>query len=546
MNKLKYHASRMNLKLLFPALAGACVLAISLVVWQVFSANETRHAGRIVKDRAAAVSHYIRDGVESRISALERMARRVEDRTPTSGEWEYDVRLNTAGYPGFNHIERLDLANGERIVPRGAGARSAVGELLASDDNLRETIASSARSHKVVLILTSRSGEFGKWLLVGVPIFKGGEPNGFIIGLIETEELFNSILHADLIRGYSVAVFHGNKEIYRSSQEDRNTGEPKVQQAELMNSSGLSLQVVVWPEPEYLSDISSSLSTLPLFIGPLLAMALFASIYFAQRAAEREKEAVRVNIELKEENCKRMMAEEKAARHAKALERSNAELEQFAYVASHDLQEPLRIISGYMQLLEKRYRGKLGEDADEFIRHSVAAVSRMQILIGDILAYSRVGSGGRKIERLDLKGVLAVVLADLKASIDESGALVTHDDLPVIEADSSQMYHLLMNLVGNAIKYRGHAAPRIHIGAAQRPGEWLFWVKDNGIGMDMKDSVRIFDVFERLHGNDRYSGTGIGLAICKKAVESHGGRIWVESSPGDGSVFYFTIPDRKP
>ncbi|RMD84093.1 MAG: PAS domain S-box protein [Candidatus Dadabacteria bacterium] len=225
------------------------------------------------------------------------------------------------------------------------------------------------------------------------------------------------------------------------------------------------------------------------------------------------------------------------------IRRSNEELERFAYVASHDLQEPLRMVSSYTQLLAKRYRGKLDADADDFIGFAVDGANRMHQLINDLLEYSRVGTRGRELEPTDAEEVLATVLADLRVAIEESGAQVTHDRLPVVMADSTQLRQLLQNLIGNALKYRGERPPRIHVGCqrADAPDQWTIYVRDNGIGIAPEHFERIFQIFQRLHGRGEYSGTGIGLAVCKKIVERHGGRIWVESEPGHGSTFYFTI-----
>ncbi|HEX6908932.1 MAG TPA: ATP-binding protein [Longimicrobium sp.] len=238
----------------------------------------------------------------------------------------------------------------------------------------------------------------------------------------------------------------------------------------------------------------------------------------------------------------RVHAEEALAQQADELARSNAELEQFAYVASHDLQEPLRMVSSYTQLLARRYRDKLDDDAHEFIGYAVDGVQRMQSLISDLLAYSRVGSRGGSLEATSLDTALARTLDMLRVPLEEAGAEVTADPLPTVRADPVQMGQLLQNLVGNALKFRGEAPPRVHVGARRDGAEWIISVRDNGIGIAPEYAQRIFVIFQRLHTRADYPGTGIGLAICKKIVERHGGRIWVESAEGRGSTFHFTLP----
>jgi light-regulated signal transduction histidine kinase (bacteriophytochrome) len=227
------------------------------------------------------------------------------------------------------------------------------------------------------------------------------------------------------------------------------------------------------------------------------------------------------------------------------LNRSNAELEQFASLASHDLQEPLRMVGSYTQLLAKRYKGKLGPDADEYIGFAVDGANRMQRLIQDLLIYSRVGTGGADLLNTSSEEALGEAIKNLRGSIGESGALVTHDPLPMVQADERQLTQLFQNLVGNAIKYQKPGIPRVHISATREGKKWMFSVKDNGLGIEPRYFEKIFVMFQRLHKREEFNGTGIGLAICKKIVERHGGRISVESQPGLGSTFHFALAESK-
>jgi light-regulated signal transduction histidine kinase (bacteriophytochrome) len=226
------------------------------------------------------------------------------------------------------------------------------------------------------------------------------------------------------------------------------------------------------------------------------------------------------------------------------LRRSNEDLQQFAYAASHDLQEPLRGIASFTTLLEKRYKGKLDEKADEFIDY-IIDVKRMQMLIKDLLEYSRASTKGIVFRPVNCSVALEQALYSLRLAIEESLAEVTYDLLPIIMGDEAQLSRLFQNLISNAIKFHSHEPLKIHISAHRKEDEWRFSIRDTGIGIDLKQSQRIFVIFQRLHTRAEYPGTGIGLAICKKIVERHNGRIWVESEPGKGSTFHFTIPNGR-
>jgi len=240
----------------------------------------------------------------------------------------------------------------------------------------------------------------------------------------------------------------------------------------------------------------------------------------------------------------RKRSEEYLVKTAEDLKRTNDQLEQFAYVASHDLQEPLRMVASYTQLLAKRYQGRLDSDADEFIAFAVDGCNRMQTLIRDLLTYSRSGTESKVLREISGETALDEALANLNISIEESGATVTHDLLPDLKTNDTQLVQVLQNLIGNAIKYRGAAAPQVHV-SARKSGDkkWIFSVRDNGLGIAPQYFERIFIIFQRLHGRQEFNGTGIGLAICKKIVERMGGRIWVESQLEKGSTFYFSLPE---
>ena len=245
---------------------------------------------------------------------------------------------------------------------------------------------------------------------------------------------------------------------------------------------------------------------------------------------------------------------EEAERHSEVLEvraaelkRSNDDLQQFAYIAAHDLQEPLRVISSFTQLLAQRYKGRLDSDADEFIGFAVDGAHRMQALIQSVLAYCRVGTADKEFRAVSSEVALKQALDNLRNAIADSAGVVTHDPLPTISADSVRLAQLFQNIVGNAIKYRGEEPPRVHVSAMKNgSGEWIFSIRDNGLGIDSQYFDKIFLMFQRLHGRGEFSGMGIGLTVCKKIAERHGGRMWVESVPGQGSTFYIALPEEGP
>ena len=240
----------------------------------------------------------------------------------------------------------------------------------------------------------------------------------------------------------------------------------------------------------------------------------------------------------------RKRIEQQLREQAADLARSNADLQQFAYVASHDLQEPLRMVASYTQLLARRYQGRLDPDADEFIGYAVDGARRMQELITDLLAYSRVGTRGKPPAPTDCRVVVDQVVKDLQAAIEDADAVVTRDELPIVHADATQLSHVFQNLIANAIKFRGEDPPRVHVSAELDGNFWRVAIRDNGIGIEPQYADRVFVIFQRLHAHRTYPGTGIGLAICKKIVERHGGQIWFESEPNAGTTFYFTVPAR--
>jgi signal transduction histidine kinase len=263
-----------------------------------------------------------------------------------------------------------------------------------------------------------------------------------------------------------------------------------------------------------------------------------------KRVQERTSELQKSNEQLGMEVEERRQAEAKLLLQSQELARSNTELEQFAYVASHDLQEPLRMVASYVQLIEKRYQDKLDSDGREFIEFAVDGAKRMQVLIEDLLTYSRITTRAKPFQSTNFEEVLEAVTDNLQMVIRESGAQITHSPLPTVSGDVTQLTQLFQNLISNAIKFRRDTTPEVHIHVESQEDYWLISVQDNGIGIEAQHLDRIFLLFQRLHGRGAYPGTGLGLAICRKIVERHGGTIWAESETGSGSKFSFTIPKK--
>jgi signal transduction histidine kinase len=275
----------------------------------------------------------------------------------------------------------------------------------------------------------------------------------------------------------------------------------------------------------------------------LLGFGFPISVFVAARKLQKsEVEQAKLTIALRQRAIELQAINKELEDTTNELVRSNADLQQFAYICSHDLQEPLRVVSNFSQLLANRYEGKLDEKADQFIEFIVDGSKRMQNLINDLLIYSRVQTTEQVFREVDSSHAVEMALANLKLAIEESGATIHCESLPTIEGDTSQLLQLFQNLLGNALKFRSKELPSIRISAAQRDNTWQFAVSDNGVGLDMQFADRIFLIFQRLHSRDMYPGSGIGLAVCKKIVQRHGGCIWVESELGQGSTFYFTIP----
>jgi PAS domain S-box-containing protein len=357
--------------------------------------------------------------------------------------------------------------------------------------------------------------------------------------LSENRQIVYMSPSSEKITGYGPQEFMNNPDLLTNiiHPEDRPLFLNHIKSLQDASHEGMELKIVSKSgQIRWLAHICSPLYMQHKFLGRRISNRDITDRKNAEEELRKYREHLEELVEQRTAELKKMADE---------LTRSNKDLKEFAYVVSHDLKEPLQVIKGFLMLFEKRYKDKLDEKANEIIRFTVDGAKRMQELIKDLLEYSQVGNRGKEFKPTDCSLILNKAISNLKVSIEESRAVVTHDTLPMVMADAIQLSSLFQNLIGNAIKFHGSEAPMVHISTERKGDEWLFSVRDNGIGIDPKFADRIFAVFQRMHSSDEYPGTGIGLAICKKIVEHHGGRIWVESEPGKGATFYFTIPERQ-
>lgn len=524
--------------------AGISVLTISVLLWQALTANNTKNLKDTAVLKANGYSALVEVAMNERISMLIRVAERwqSEGRSEKS-RWVHDVEF--ASYQdGYQAIEWVDATYHVRWVVPELGNESVIGMASAFDAERRITLDIARDSREVAVTNSIDLKQGGKGFLVYVPVYHQENFDGFVLGVFRIKDLIDAVLPEEVTSGYTLVLSDQQGEVYRRGTDALHTQTQGMADIYFYNTQW---QIDISPSLALVASQSSQLPGVVLVLGAVMALLLALSIHLSQKARLHARQALAMNSQLETEISVRKDAERGLEVQAQALARSNSELEQFAYVASHDLQEPLRMVTSYMELLERRYKDKLDADANEFIGYAVDGAGRMKALITDLLTYSRVGSKGKELVATDCEAVLRDVLANLQTLIEDTQAEVNHQPLPCVLGDAIQLLQLFQNLIGNALKFRGEAAPRIEIKAEQTTdaGDWLFSVSDNGIGIDPQYYDRIFAVFQCLHSRDVYEGTGIGLAVCKKIVERHGGTIWLESTQGQGTTFYFTLANQQ-
>lgn len=529
-----------------PGVLGVCVITGTLMLWRVAEAQEMSHIDRTVSSKTDIVKDHIQDQTTTRVLALVRMANRWETHgRPARAEWVSDADLYLEHYTGLSSISWITPSFKSQWNVSKKNELLGLDSVLGHESDLYRALIDQKKRREPVILHSAGTAGGERAITASVLISRDGKGfEGFISGTFNANQLFDSVVLHEVKDDYSVAVYDGNDELYRHSKKAFEENSRWARELSV-GLYGANWRVRVWPEAELLKSLKSPLPEVILAAGLSASLLLALLVHFVQTSQKRAIAAETANFALGVEVAERKRAEEEVAKKASELERSNSELEHFAYVASHDLQEPLRIINGYLQLLARRYKGKLDDSADEFIDFAVEGGKRLQRMISDLLTYSKAGRVS-DLTHVDCSDLFDRTVPNLRASIEESGAVVTRGELPRVLAIEPQLEHLFQNLISNAIKYRrADTQPRVHLSAELNGDKWLFSCTDNGIGIDPKHSERIFVMFERLHEKDEYSGTGIGLALCKKVVNNHLGSIWVESRPGAGSTFYFTIPLHK-
>jgi signal transduction histidine kinase len=577
-----------------PVLVGTAVVSATLLLCQALLVQEQGYIERATTAAAASVRSEITARMDMRILSLVRMAHHWEYAgAPPHAQWEAEATLNLRHFPGSHSIAWADPSGQVRwLVSRDA--TQTVETLGAALSQYGQGIIHASRTQNTVTVLPAINLlPQGKGFMVFVPIQHEQEFVGFMVGLFAFQELLEVFLK-NIAPGYGVALFDDGNEVYRRDVAS-GLDEAEWGQETTIDPYGVTWRARVWPLPEELAVEQSALPTVTLGAGLILATLLAWMVALAQaarqraretafaytelsaemaerqraeaallvahdeleqRVQERTAELAQANNRLHQENLQRQRAEESLAHQAQELARSNSELEHFAHVASHDLQEPLRKIQAFGDRLMLKCREDLGEQGRDYLERMQSAATRMQTLISDLLTFSRVTIRPRPFVSVDLTAVAHVVVSDLEMSIQRVGATVQIDQLPTIDADPGQMGQVLQNLIGNALKFhRPGVSPLIKVWGTllqsqnhgiehngSDPQQCRIYIEDNGIGFEEKYLDLIFQPFQRLFGRGEYEGTGMGLAICKKIVERHGGNLTAQSTPGQGTTFIITLP----
>ena len=531
-----------------PIAVGAAVALATILVWQALLAQEQRALTRAVQATAVQVKNELTARMETRIQALTRMQQRWEVRPPTHADWEEDAAAYLRDFPGYQSLAWIDASLHVRWIAPHAGNEAVLG-LNARGEGRRRTALEAARDQRAVQV--TRLFELvqgGNGFAVYLPLFPQREFAGMLSAAFRVQTLFDTIL-ADIAPGYGVVLAAAGEPFYRrpASAGDSAAASPWRQDTAI-TLPGITWQVQVWPEPATLAQQWSALPQVILTFGLLLAGMLAYTVFMTQVARRQARHlAQEVRDRQQTEAALRTLnaeLDQHVQGHTAELARADADLRQVAYVSAHDLQEPVRQVGLYTQKLAKRYRDSLDAETTEAVDFIVEGTSRMAAQFTDLMHYLEVDATGHGVTTTESETLLRHALEQLQVPLTASGATVTYDPLPTIEANAAQLQLVFQELLDNALKFRNSAPPHVHVWAEHEERGWRFAVRDNGIGIVPQAVGQLFRFFRKLQRHTTYPGTGMGLAICKKIVERHGGRIWIDSTLGHGTTVYFTIQDK--
>lgn len=534
-----------------PILLAFAGVVLTIGLWAALSHNERQNIRQHVALETTAVRNELVSRMDARFLALNRLVHRSgDDPRQSESEWEADARVVFDHFAGYQAIEWAD-AKGiiRRTVPL-EGNQQAIGFDMSSVPMRRAAMNQAVQTRRMALTDQVELAQGGHGFLALWPLFDAdGTHEGFLVGAFRTRVLLEAILQNISLFGYEVAISYRDEELYRMAPPDPRI-EQRWAQEQTIDAYGLNWRIHVWPGRELLDDEYSYLPEGVLFSGVVMSILLALTIHLAQVARHKTLQTERINLALQDEIALRRRTEHELRDTALQLRHSNRELEDFASVASHDLQEPLRKILAFGDRLKVKSADTLPPESCDYISRMQSAAGRMQSLISDLLAFSRITTKAQPFVPTDLSAIVSEVIDDLEMSIEQSGGTVEIGSLPTLDADPLQIRQLFQNLISNALKFhKPDLPPKVSIHAADiressPDGVELckLTIQDNGIGFDEKYLDRIFTVFQRLHGRGEYEGTGIGLAVCRKIAERHGGSITAHSRPGEGATFIVILP----
>lgn len=530
-----------------PVLIAVAGILLTIGLWAALAHNERQNIRQHVVLEVSAVRNELLARMEARLRALDRLSHRSSREIQRSpAEWKEDVREIYAHFGGYQGIEWADAQGVIRLVVPDQGNEQAIGFDMNSTVERRKAMAEALQTRKMVVTDPTQLAQGGRGFLALWPLYhEDGKLGGYLIGVFRTGELLDTILKNIGLSGYNVNIWHEDQEIYRSAPHDPSI-ERRWAQEQTIEAYDLNWRIGVWPSRDLLRQEYSYLPEGVLVAGVVMSILLALTIHLTQVARQQSLQALETNRVLEREIDHRRQVEAQLQQTAGRLEQSNRELQDFASVASHDLQEPLRKILAFGDRLRIKTGDMLSVEGRDYLGRMQNAAGRMQNLISDLLTFSRVTTKAQPFVPTDLSVIAREVVDDLESRIEQSGGAVEAGSLPTLDADPLQIRQLLQNLISNALKFhKPDEPPRVRVfsrPSAGDPGVCEISIADNGIGFDEKYLDRIFTVFQRLHGRGEYEGTGIGLAVCRKIVERHGGTITAHSQPGAGATFVIHMP----